>query len=137
MQSNDALDWLKEILSGFPQEVNNMKHDYRNKFDMELLNGKIVMAFTDPLDALVEKYDTSMENDNYKYFTDNFTGEGIHTYYIFATKEEFIDKWKEIYDKPNGMWYWCLDDGICFCSGACDPDDIEIFKEHWKLRGCC
>ena len=137
MQSNDALDWLKEILSGFPQEVNNMKHDYRNKFDMELLNGKIVMAFTDPLDALVENYDANMENDNYKYFTDNFTGEGIHTYYIFATKEEFIDKWKDIYDKPNGMWYWCLDDGICFCSGACDPDDIEIFKEHWKLRGCC
>ena len=117
-------------------EVDNMKHDYRNKFDMELLKGKIVMAFTDPLDALVEKYDTSMENDNYKYFTDNFTGEGIHTYYIFATKEEFIDKWKEIHDKPNGMWYWCLDDGICFCSGACDPDDIEIFKEYWKLRGC-
>ena len=114
-----------------------MKHDYRNKFDMELLNGKIVMAFTDPLDALVEKYNTSMENDNYKYFTDNFTGEGIHTYYIFATKEEFIDKWKEIYDKPNGMWYWCLYDGNCFCSGACDPDDIEIFKDHRKLRGCC
>ena len=114
-----------------------MKHDYRNKFDMELLNGKIVMAFTDPLDALVENYNANMENDNYKYFTDNFTGEGIHTYYIFATKEEFINKWKEIHDKPNGMWYWCLDDGICFCSGACDPDDIEIFKEHWKLKGCC
>ena len=50
-----------------------MKHDYINKFDMELLDGKIVMAFTDPLDTLMENYDTSMENNNYKYFTDDFT----------------------------------------------------------------
>lgn len=110
-----------------------MKHDYRNKFDMNLLKGKIVMAFTDPLDSLMENYNGSMDKkENYKYFTDNFTGEGIHTYYIFDTMEEFIDKWKEIYDKPNGMWYWVLDNGVCFCSGACDPDDIEIFEEHLK-----
>lgn len=110
-----------------------MKFNYENKFDMELLKGKIVMAFTDPLDTLMENYAEDIEEDNYKYFTDNFTGEGIHTYYVFDTPEEFISKWEEIYDKPNGMWYWCLDNGKCFCSGACDPDDIDIFKEHWEL----
>lgn len=31
-----------------------MKHDYRNKFDMDLLKGKIVMAFTEPLDTLLK-----------------------------------------------------------------------------------
>lgn len=108
-----------------------MKHDYKNKFDTELLNGKIVMAFTDPMDALIENDSDDIE-DNYKYFTDDFTGYGVHTYYVFDTIEELIDKWEEIYNKPNGMWYWCLDDGYCFCSGACDPDDIEIFKERIK-----
>ena len=106
-----------------------MKHNYKNKFDTSLLKGKIVMAFTDPLDTLTEDYE---EKDNYKYFTDNFTGYGVHTYYIFDTADEFIAKWKEIYDKPNGMWYWVLDDGICICSGACDPGDIEIFEEYWE-----
>lgn len=111
-----------------------MKHDYRNKFDMELLSCRIVMAFTDPLNTLIENYDGSMDKkDNYKYFTENFTGEGIHTYYLFNTPEEFISKWKEIYNLPNGMWYWCLDDGYCFCSGAVDPGDIEIFEDYFDL----
>ena len=29
-----------------------MKHNYKDKFNVELLKGKIVMAFTDPLDTL-------------------------------------------------------------------------------------
>lgn len=88
-------------------------------------NDKIIMAFTDPVDG---------DENPYKYFTDNFTGEGVHVYFIFNTPEEFITKWLEIYDKPNGMWYWVLDKGKLICSGACDPDDIEIFKEHWGLE---
>ena len=111
-----------------------MKHDYKNKFDMNLLKNKIVMAFTDPLDTIIGDYRLTTGEDNYKYFTDSFTGEGIHTYYVFDTMEEFINKWKEIYDKPNGMWYWCLDNGFCFCSGACDPDDIEIFEKHFMKK---
>lgn len=110
-----------------------MKHNYESKFDMELLNDKIVMAFTDPLDTLMENYTEDMEDDNYKYFTDDFTGEGIHTYYVFDTAEEFVSKWEEICEEPNGMWYWCLDNGDCFCSGACDPYDIEIFEEYFGL----
>lgn len=107
-----------------------MKHDYKSKFDTELLKGKIVLAFTDPLDALIEDDDNDTKEDNYKYFTDDFTGYGVHTYYVFDTIEELINNWESIYNKPNGMWYWCLDNGVCFCSGACDPDDIEIFEEH-------
>ena len=109
-----------------------MNHDYRNKLDEQLLKGKIVMAFTDPLDSLMDDYNDEVKDDNYKYFTDEFTGYGIHTYYIFDTMEEFINKWKEILKIPHGMWYWCLDDGVCFCSGARDPDDINIFNEHMK-----
>ena len=87
-------------------------------------DGKIIMAFTDPVDG---------DENPYKYFTDNFTGEGVHTYHIFYTVEDFIAKWEEINGYVNGMWYWVLDNGKCICSGACDPDDIEIFKEHWGL----
>lgn len=111
------------------------KHDYSKKFDMSILEGKIVMAFTDPLDVLADNYnEEEMGEDNYKYFTDNFTGEGVHGYYIFDTPEEFIKTWKAIYNKPNGMWYWVLDNGVCICSGACDPDDFhECFVPHWNL----
>lgn len=107
-----------------------MKHDYTKKFDMELLKGKIVMAFTDPLDVLQENYE---EEDNYKFFTDSFTGDGIHTYYVFDTVEDFIKKWNEICNEPNGMWYWVLENGECICSGACDPNDIDIFEENWGI----
>ena len=49
-----------------------MKHDYRNKFDMDILKGKVVMAFTDPLDTLDENYQPTSKQNNYKYFTDNW-----------------------------------------------------------------
>jgi len=87
-------------------------------------DGKIIMAFTDPVDG---------DENPYKYFTDNFTGEGVHAYHIFNTPKEFVTKWLEIYNKPNGMWYWVLDGDKCICSGACDPDDIHIFRTHWNL----
>ena len=93
-------------------------------FDVDVPTGRIVMAFTDPVDD---------DENPYKYFTDDFTGEYVHTYYAFDTVEEFLEKWEEIYDEPNGMWYWVLDDGELVCSGACDPYDIEIFEEHWGI----
>ena len=93
-------------------------------FDVDVPNGRIVMAFTDPIED---------EKDIYKYFTDDFMGENIHEYYAFDTVEDFIKKWKEICEEPNGMWYWVLDGECCICSGACDPCDIEIFNEYWGL----
>ena len=112
-------------------------HSYAEKLDERILKGKIVMAFSDPLDSLMPDYDESNEelkSNNYKYFTDKFTGYGIHTYYVCDTMEQFIEKWKEISKNPRGMWYWCLDDGVCFCCGACDPDDIHCIEEHARER---
>lgn len=102
-----------------------------SSFDVDVPEGRIVMAFTDP----VEHFDENGEyvNSTYEFLTDEFSGEGIHTYYAFNTPEEFIDKWEEILDEPNGMWYWVLDNGKCICSGACDPGDLEdIFLEHFE-----
>ena len=87
----------------------------------------IVIAFTDPVD-------TDPPETRYRYFTDNFTGDGVHTWYNCFSVEAFINRWIQLYDKPNGMWYWVLDDGKCICSGACDPYDIDIFIEHWHLE---
>lgn len=112
-------------------------HSYAVKLDEEVLKDKFVMAFSDPLDSLMPDYDESNEelrNNNYKYFTDKFTGYGVHTYYVCDTMEQFIEKWKEISKNPRGMWYWCLDDGKCFCCGACDPDDIHCIEEYAQER---
>ena len=94
-------------------------------FDVDVPNGKIVMAFTDPVDD---------DENPYKYFTDYFTGGYIHAYYAFDTVEDFIKKWKEIYEEPHGMWYWVLDNGELVCSGACDLMDIDIFEDYWGLK---
>lgn len=94
-------------------------------FDAYVPNGNIIMAFTDP--------DDDDDDDPYKYFTECWEdADGIHTWYAFDTPEEFLAKWEEIYDKPNGMWYWVVVDGYCICSGACDPGDIDIFEDYWE-----
>lgn len=89
--------------------------------------GKIIMAFTDPVD-------TDPPETRYRYFTDYFTGEGVHTYRIFDNVEDFIEIWLRIYDQRNGMWYWVLDGDKCICSGAVDPNDIDIFRDYWHLE---
>lgn len=87
-------------------------------FDVDLPEGQIIMAFAD--DSNPEKY---TEN-----FTDDFTGNNIKAYYAFDTPEMFIKKWDEmILSQPDSMWYWVLYKGKCICSGACDPNDEEIF----------
>lgn len=95
------------------------------QYPVEVPEGNIVMAFTDPVDD---------DPDPYKYFTDEFEGKNIWNYWVFDTYEEFIEKWKEIVGKPYGMWYWVLHEGKCICSGACDPGDLEQFEEHFKLK---
>lgn len=96
-----------------------------NSFDVDVPQGRIVMAFTDPED----------DSDNpYAPFTDDFTGENVNIYFAFDTIEDFINKWKRIIngeEGPYGMWYWVLVDNKLICSGACDPDDIEIFEEYF------
>lgn len=95
-----------------------------SSFDVDVPEGRIIMAFTDYVDD---------EENPYKYFTDDFIPDCIFEYFAFDTVEEFIEKWEEISDNPLGMWYWVLDDGHLVCSGGFDLYDIELFKEHWGL----
>lgn len=53
-----------------------------------------------------------------------------YTAFVLDTPEEFIKKWYEIND---GAWYWVFNKGELICSGAVDPNDIEIFEEHFNM----
>ena len=94
-------------------------------FDVDVPEGQYVIAFTDAVDE---------EENPYKYFTEKFTGEHIVSYYAFNTVEELINKWSALAENPEGMWYFIMDNGHVFCSGACDPDDIEIIREHFGIK---
>lgn len=89
-------------------------------FDVDVPQGRIVMAFA---------WDETNE-----FFTDGWQdGNCIATYYAFETPMEFLKAWQKMVDEgPDGMWYWCLDDGKCFCSGACDPNDLDSFKARFS-----
>lgn len=93
--------------------------DYKNK---------IIMAFTDPDDNLDDPYST---------FTDNFVEDNVKIMFVFDTPEEFLQTYNRIINNeegPYGMWYWVLDHGKQICSGACDPNDIDVYEEHWNLN---
>ena len=68
-------------------------------------------------------------------FNDYYRGAAVCSFYAFDKVKDFIAKWKEISEDPESMWYWCYDGEIkdenCFCSGAYDPEDIDIFREHF------
>lgn len=89
---------------------------------------KIVMAFTDP--------DENLDNP-YEVFTDNYVEDNVKIMFVFDTPEEFLETFNRIINDeegPYGMWYWVLDHGEQICSGACDPNDIDIYEEHWNLN---
>lgn len=88
---------------------------------------KIVMAFTDPDESLDNPYST---------FTDNYVEDNVKIMFVFDTPEEFLQTFNRIINDeegPYGMWYWVLDHGKQICSGACDPNDIDIYEEYWNL----
>lgn len=88
---------------------------------------KIVMAFTDPDENL---------NNPYSTFTDNYVEDNVKIMFVFDTPEEFLQTFNRIINDeegPYGMWYWVLDHGKQICSGACDPNDIDIYEEYWNL----
>ena len=68
-------------------------------------------------------------------FDDYYRGAAVCSHYAFDNIKDFFAKWKEISEDPDSMWYWCYDgevkDENCFCSGACDSDDIDIFRENF------
>lgn len=89
---------------------------------------KIIMAFTDP--------DERLDNP-YEVFTDNYVEDNVKIMFVFDTPEEFLETFNRIINDeegPYGMWYWVLDHGKQICSGACDPNDIDIYEEHWNLN---
>jgi hypothetical protein len=94
-------------------------------FDVDVPTGRIIMAFA---------WDETDE-----YFTDSWMDDNeFATYYAFDTPEEFMTAWRKMHDYdnggyPDGMWYWVLDNGELICSGACDPNDEEIFEEHFGI----
>lgn len=61
-------------------------------------------------------------------YPEEFDSDLAYTSFKFDTPEEFVAKWYELED---GAWYWVFDKGELFCSGAIDPNDLEIFEEHW------
>lgn len=94
-------------------------------FDVDVPTNRIIMAFADD----------SNPDDDYRNFVDYMTESTLVSIYGFDTPEEFIEFWKtksDPYGTPDSMWYFVLDNCICICSGACDPNDIEIFEEHWN-----
>lgn len=61
-------------------------------------------------------------------YPEEFDSDLAYEGFEFDTPEEFVAKWQELED---GAWYWVFDKGEIVCSGAIDPNDIEIFEEHW------
>ena len=92
-------------------------------FDVDVPKGRIIMAFAC--------------DDTDEYFTDEWDDENeIVSYYAFDTPAEFFKKWQSFHDyksggEPDSMWYWVLDNGELVCSGACDPNDEDVFEEFW------
>lgn len=73
-------------------------------------------------------------DDDDSFFTDEFEdGTCFISYYSFDTLGELIEEWERISENPDSMWYWVLDNGEVVCSGACDPDDYEIFEEVFDI----
>ena len=111
--------------------------DWNIKFVLRLPKGRFIMAFAE---------DKNPEQDS-ENFTDYFPGLRVKSCKAYDTAEAFIKAWEEVVDSKDpdvgGMWYWCLDIGgepTCFdivgrqfCSGACAPEDIEIFEEYPPL----
>ena len=92
-------------------------------FDVSLPDKPIIMAFVDDSDP-----DKDCEN-----FVDDFPPASLRTVYGFDSLTEFIPAWRKMSEKPDGMWYFLIADGVQFCSGACDPGDEEIIEEHFGI----
>lgn len=75
-----------------------------------------------------DKIFVAVQDPDYNVFSDEYTGEHIKENYAFDTPAEFAEKWKSL---EEGSWYWVFDKGKVVCSGALDPNDIELFEDYW------
>ena len=67
----------------------------------------------------------------HKEYPEEYSSKYAHEVYLFDTPEEFIQKWYEI---EEGAWYWVFVNGDEICSGAVDPNDIEIFEDYFDME---
>ena len=90
-------------------------------FDVDVPNGKILMLFASE--------DTYPDNT----FKDDYLENPICFYRAYNSIRTFINGWRKVAEEPKSMWYWVIDgtNGDYITSGACDPDDIEIFKDYF------
>lgn len=90
-------------------------------FDVDVPKGKILMLFAG--------HDTEFDMS----FEDNHLKNEIYSYRAYNSVKSFMNRWRRIAEEPESMWYWVIDatNGHCICSGACDPIDIEIFKDYF------
>lgn len=83
------------------------------------INNKIMIAILD--DGYYDEHHSYPEEYNNDY---------ANICYTFNTLEEFVEKWHEL---DEGVWYWVFVNGKEICSGAVDPDDINIFEEYFNM----
>ena len=90
-----------------------------SSFDVDVPDGHIVMVFIDNSDTehLAESEPTS----------------NVVSYYAFNTPTSFMATWEEKSKNPDTMLYFVLENDKWICSGACDPNDYEIFASYWGL----
>jgi len=85
---------------------------------MEELPRRIIMVFD---------FDETGEH-----FTDDLLADTrSRDFEAFETPKEFLDSWKVLVQKPDGMWYWIIDNGEIFCSGPVDVNDIYCIVDHF------
>lgn len=95
-------------------------------FDVDVPDGRIIMAFAD-----------YGEENPYQFFSDFWKDSNcLISYYAFDDPNDFMKAWHEMADDdspkwPDSMWYWVMDRGELVTSGACSPDDLEIFEDHF------
>lgn len=71
-----------------------------------------------------------LDYDIYPY-PEEYTGDNLQEQYFFDTPQEFIKKW---YELDEGVWYWVFVNGEEICSGAVDPNDLEIFEDYFGME---
>jgi predicted RNA-binding Zn-ribbon protein involved in translation (DUF1610 family) len=95
----------------------------RNCGDAVKVNGLVIMAFADDSDPSKDR----------ERFVEGIEESTVRTWYTFDSAKLFMDAWRKMVEKPDGMWYWVFYNGECICSGACDPYDEDIFDEEFGL----
>lgn len=110
----DMLDWVNLVYRE-EKEIGDVVPDERP--DEPVPEDKIMVAILDA--DYYEKHGS---------YPEEYRSEYAHEVYLFDTPEEFVNKW---YELPEGDWYWVYADGDVICSGAIDPNDIEIFEDYF------